>query len=96
MGIRQTKSLNFDIHGRVNISVDAAAPAAHQLRTMLACFATDAERPAQIVVDDRPEAMPDAGHLEHELAYTETSVRFNADRVQVVRDAEQWRIHGSG
>lgn len=96
MRTRQTKALNFDIHGRINISVDAQAPAAHQLKTMLACFATDSERPAHIVVDDRPEPMPDAGHLEHELAYTENAVRFNADRVQVVRDAEQWRIHGAG
>ena len=40
--------------------------------------------------------MQDAGLLEHELAYTENSVRFQADRVQVVRDAEQWRIHGPG
>jgi hypothetical protein len=96
MRTRETKALNFDIHGRLTIRVDAQAPAAHQLRTMLACFATDTERPADIVVDDRPEPMPDAGLLEHELAYTDTSVRFNADRVQVVRDADQWRVHGSG
>jgi hypothetical protein len=96
MSTTPTKALNFDIHGRLTISVDAQAPAAHQLRTMLACFATDAERPADIVVDDRPEPMPDAGLLEHELAYTENSVRYNADRVQVVRDGSQWRIHGPG
>ena len=96
MHTSQTKALHFDIHGRVTIRVDAKAPAAHQLRSMLACFATTAERPADIIVDDRPEPMPDAGLLEHELAYTEDSVRFNADRVQVVRDGEQWRIHGPG
>ncbi|CAN7397902.1 hypothetical protein LJR013_002482 [Pseudarthrobacter oxydans] len=96
MRTSQTNALHFDIHGRVTIRVDAKAPAAHQLRSMLACFATDAERPADIVVDDQPEPMPDAGLLEHELAYTEDSVRFNADRVQVVRDGEQWRIHGAG
>jgi hypothetical protein len=96
MRTSQTKALHFDIHGRVTIRVDANAPAAHQLKSMLACFATQAEQPADIVVDDRPESMPDAGLLEHELAYTESSVRFNADRVQVVRDGEQWRIHGAG
>ena len=94
MRTSQTKALHFDIHGRVTIRVDANAPAAAQLQSMLACFATDTERPADIVVDDRPEPMPDASLLEHELAYTESSVRFQADRVQVVRDAEQWRIHG--
>ncbi|MCW2666936.1 MAG: hypothetical protein JWN57_1898 [Frankiales bacterium] len=98
MHTEQTRSLNFDIHGRVTIRVDASAPAARQLQTMLACFATDkdSEGPADIVVDDRPELMPDAGLLEHELAYTENSVRFQADRVQVVRDGQQWRVHGPG
>lgn len=40
--------------------------------------------------------MPDAGLVEHELAYTANSVRFQADRVQIVRDTDQWRIHGPG
>jgi hypothetical protein len=93
---RQTKALHFDIHGRVTIRVDAKAPAAAQLQSMLACFASGTERPANILVDDRPEPMPDAGLVEHELAYTENSVRFQDERVQIVRDAEQWRIHGPG
>lgn len=94
----QNKALHFDIHGRVSIRVGAKAPAAAQLQSMLACFATDTEteRPAGIVVDEQPEPMPDAGLLEHELAYTGNSVRFQADRVQIVRDGEQWRIHGPG
>ncbi|MDN4610563.1 hypothetical protein [Arthrobacter burdickii] len=96
MRTSQTEALYFDIHGRVTIRVDAQAPAAMQLKSMLACFATDTERPADIVVDAQPEPMPEAGLLEHELAYTENSVRFQDDRVQIVRDAEQWRIHGPG
>ena len=92
----KTKALHFDIHGRVMLRVEADAPAAAQLQSMLACFATDTERPADILVDDRLEPMPEAGLVEHELAYTENSVRFQADRVQVVRDAKQWRIHGPG
>ncbi|BAS11675.1 hypothetical protein AHiyo4_50970 [Arthrobacter sp. Hiyo4] len=92
----QSKALHFDIHGRITIRVDAKAPSATQLQSMLACFATDTERSADIVVDAGPEPMPDAGLLEHELAYTGNSVRFQADRVQIVRDAEQWRIHGPG
>ena len=96
MSTRQAKAQHFDIHGRVTIRVDAQAPAVKQLQSMLACFASDTERPADIIVDNRPEPMPDAGLVEHELAYTENSVRFQDDRVQVVRDAEQWRIHGPG
>lgn len=96
MNTRRMKALNFDIHGRVTISVDSVAPAARQLQSMLACFASDTEQPADIVVDNQPEPMPDAGLVEHELAYTEDSVRFQADRVQIVRDADRWRIHGPG
>ncbi|MBJ2120369.1 hypothetical protein I6N91_05180 [Arthrobacter sp. MSA 4-2] len=92
----RTKALHFDIHGRVRIRVDAKAPSATQLQSMLACFATDSEGPADIIVDSQPEPMPEAGLLEHELAYTETSVRFQHDRVQIVREPEQWRIHGAG
>ncbi|HET7475680.1 MAG TPA: hypothetical protein VFJ97_06595 [Dermatophilaceae bacterium] len=88
--------LNFDLHGRIGIRVAAEAPAAAQLRTMLACFATDRHVPADILVDDVPEPMPDAALLEHELAYTEEAVRFVRDRVQVVMDGNQYRIHGGG
>ncbi|WP_311381143.1 hypothetical protein [Arthrobacter sp. ISL-85] len=80
----------------MTINVDAKAPAARQLQSMLACFASDTEQQAEIVVDDKPESMPNAGHVEHELSYTDNSVRFQADRVQVVRDADHWRIHGPG
>ena len=88
--------LNFDIHGKVGIRVAARAPGAPQLRAMLACFATDREVPADIVVSERPEPMPDAALLEHELAYTETAVRFVRERVQVVLEEDQYRVHGAG
>ena len=45
--------LNFDIHGKVGIQVAARAPGAPQLRAMLACFATDREVPADIVVSEK-------------------------------------------
>ena len=96
MSTGQTKALHFDIHGRVTISVDATAPAARQLQSMLACFATDSDRAADIVVSDVPEPLPEAGFVEHELAYTENAVRFQNDRVQIVRDANQWRVQGPG
>ena len=88
--------LNFDIHGKVGIQVAARAPGAPQLRAMLACFATDREVPADIVVSERPEPMPDAALLEHELAYTETAVRFVRERVQLVLEEDQYRVHGAG
>jgi hypothetical protein len=45
----RTEALHFDIHGRIRVRVDAKAPAAAQLWSMLACFATDTEGPADIV-----------------------------------------------
>ena len=88
--------LNFDVHGKVGIRVAARAPGAPQLQAMLACFATDREVPADIVISEKPEPMPDAALLEHELAYTETAVRFVRERVQVILEEDQYRVHGAG
>jgi hypothetical protein len=88
--------LNFDIHGRLGIRVAASAPTAHQMRAMLACFATDEEVPEDIVLTERAEPMPDAALLEHELAYTANAVRFVDERVQIVVDGDRYRIHGQG
>jgi GT2 family glycosyltransferase len=88
--------LHFDIHGKVGVRVAAGAPGAPQLQTMLACFATDREVPADIVISEKQEPMPDAALLEHELAYTETAVRFVRERVQLVLDEDQYRVHGAG
>jgi hypothetical protein len=88
--------LNFDVHGRLGIRVDANAPTATQLSAMLRCFATQDEVVPDITVDNRPEPMPDAALLERELAYTPNAVRFVEERVQVVRDGDRFRIHGPG
>ncbi|TDO34235.1 hypothetical protein EV643_12820 [Kribbella sp. VKM Ac-2527] len=88
--------LNFHVHGRIGIRVAAAAPAAAQLRAMLACFATDYEVPADLVVTAPLEPMPEAAVLEDELAYTRDTVRFVRERVQIVCAPDQYRIHGPG
>ena len=88
--------LNFDVHGKVGIRVAARAPGAPQLQAMLACFATDREVPADILISEKPEPMPDAALLERELAYTEAAVRFVRERVQVILEEEQYRVHGAG
>jgi len=91
-----TRWLNFDIHGRIGIRVARHSPAAPQLQTMLACFATDSEVPDDIVLTEEFEPMVDAAVLEDELSYTENSVWFRRDRVQIVCDETQYRIHGAG
>ena len=48
------------------------------------------------MVGERPEPMPDAALVEHELAYTETAVRFVRERVQLVLEEDQYRVHGAG
>jgi hypothetical protein len=87
--------LHFDVHGRVGIRVDSECPAALQLRTMLACFASDSEVPPDICVTGPEEALPTASCLEDELAYTDASVRFLREGTQVVRDSG-YRISGRG
>jgi len=88
--------LNFDLHGLVGIRVAARAASAAQLRTMLACFATDKEVPADIAVDAIAEPTPDASTLQDELAYTESAVAFVRENVQIVQDDDRFRIHGPG
>lgn len=88
--------LHFDVHGRIGIRVAANAPAAMQLQTMLAAFASGQDVPDDIVVSAPFEPMPDAAVLEDELAYSEDAVRFMRDRVQICVDGERFRIHGPG
>jgi hypothetical protein len=88
--------LQFDVHGRVGIRVEADSPAAVQLGTMLACFATDAEVPADITVSRAVEERGVTAHLEDQLRYTSDSVEFLHERVQIVRDGGRYRIHGDG
>ena len=92
----KTKALHFDIHGRVTIRVDAEAPAAPSCG---ACWPVSPR-----TANGRPTSWSMTGRSRCRMRVcwstsspTPTnSVRFNADRVQIVRDAEQWRIHGPG
>ncbi len=88
--------LHFDVHGLVGVRVEVAAPAALQLSTMLASFAVDHEVPADLVVSRESELMVDAALVEDELAYTDTSVQFKREHVQVVRHGEAFAVHGAG
>jgi hypothetical protein len=88
--------LNFDVHGLAGIRVQSDAPTARQLRTMLACFATDRQVPDDIVVRPFHEPMPEAAWLEVDFAYTEQALLFPENGVQIVRGPEAWHIHGTG
>jgi GT2 family glycosyltransferase len=88
--------LDFDVHGRLGIRVQESSPAAAQLRTMLACFATDRTVPADIVVSDQFEAVGPTSDLENEMRYTDDSVEMVQEKVQFVRDGSSYRVHGHG
>jgi hypothetical protein len=88
--------LHFDLHGIVGVRVDARAPAALQLRTMMGSFAVDHEVPGDIVVSAEHELMLDAAVLEDELAYHESAIHFRRRHVQVVHEGTQYRVNGGG
>lgn len=88
--------LHFDVHGRVGIRIAADSPAAPQLRTMLACFASDSEVPADITVSPELESLGVTAELEDQLKYTPDSVEFVRERVQIVHDGSSFRVHGAG
>ena len=80
--------LNFDIHGKVGMRSRPRRPARRSCRRCSPASPSDREVPADIVVSERPEPMPDAALLEDELAYTERAVRFVRQRVQVVLEED--------
>jgi hypothetical protein len=88
--------LNFDIHGIARIQVRCDAPTVRQLKAMLACFATEREVRGDIVITPSHDPMPEAGWLELDFAYTDSALLFPEDRVQIVRSADVWQIHGVG
>lgn len=88
--------LRFDLHGKVGVWVERNAPAALQLRAMLACFATDGPVAPDVRVSVAPEEMLNPASLEDELRYTADAVSFVEAGVQIVQDGERFRIHGAG
>jgi hypothetical protein len=88
--------LHFDLHGRLGVRVQESSPAAAQLRTMLACFATRRTVPDDIVVSEQCEEVGPTSDLENEMRYTDHSVEMLQENVQLVRDGSSYRVHGSG
>jgi len=88
--------LYFDVHGRVGIRVEAGAPTARQLSTMLACFRTDREVPPDIVVSRTAQTLPEAAWLENDFCYTDSALSFPDERLQVECGKASWHVRGPG
>lgn len=87
--------INFDLHGMLGLRVHDEAPAARQLRTMFGGFVVDHDVPDDIVVTEQSELMVDAAELEDELVYGRSAVLFRRQGIQVARDGDRFRVHGS-
>jgi hypothetical protein len=92
-----TRTVNFDLHGKMIMSVDASAPAVMQLADMFACFRTDHAHsgPADLFVSEPVESVPGLANLETEYSYDENTLVMHAARAQVVYDHGRFRLHGS-
>jgi GT2 family glycosyltransferase len=88
--------LDFEVHGRLGIRVDSAAPTARQLATMLDCFRVAGPVAPDIIVSGVMEEQDAPSHLEDEVAYTAQSVRLPRQGVQVTRADGRYRISGRG
>jgi hypothetical protein len=87
--------LEFDIHGRVAIRVDAVAPTAALLGDMFAPFRTQAlERAADITVTGRFRPITGMAHAE-DYQYTEEALFLERTGVQIVRDGDVWEVNGT-
>jgi len=88
--------LHFDLHGMVGVRVQASAPTARQLRTMMGRFEVDHDVPPDIVVSSDREVMVDAAVIEDELAYNADGVEFRHEHVQVLRLGSSLHVRGAG
>lgn len=90
-------SLEFSLHGRVTLRVDADAPTAPQLAEMFAPFASPAPStgPAHLQVSGRRKTIEDASVGEHDFRYDATSVEIARTGVQVERTADGFAVHGT-
>ena len=88
--------LEFNVHDRLGIRVEAGAPTARQLSTMLGCFRVPGPVPPDIVVSEAMDLPDSPSHLEDEIEYTPQSVVLPRHGVQVTRADRRYQIHGSG
>lgn len=88
--------LHFDVHGRLGVRVARSSPAAAQLRTMLACFASERPVAPDVVVSRGFETVGPTAELEDELRYTAESVEMVHEQVQVTRSGSTYGVHGEG
>jgi hypothetical protein len=97
-GVEQPTSswLMFDIHDRLGIRVDRAAPTASLLEDMFQCFRTEQSVPDHLTISEAFEAVGSPSFLENDYIYSDMSLEMRAAKVQVVSDGDRFRLHGSG
>jgi hypothetical protein len=86
--------LEFSVHGRAGIHVEAGVPGGSQLEEMFAAFLVDrVHRRDLVVVADHGELVEES-FGEHDYAYTDDAVRIAAMNVEVRRLDNGFRISG--
>lgn len=90
-------TVDFDLHGKVHMAVDASAPAVLQLTDIFRCFRVDAPPTSSpdLFVSAPTEDVPDLSDLEGELSYDDDTLVVHATRAQVVQDGDRFRLHGN-
>jgi hypothetical protein len=90
-----TDWIEFDFHGRATMRVDRQAPTASLMEEMFAPFLASGVGRADLTITEAMEPMAEAGYGEEIYRYSEDMVYLNGTNVQIVRDGDGFRLHGS-
>lgn len=87
--------IEFDIHGRAAVRVDAEAPTAPLLRDMLGPFLSRSLPGHDLTVTGQAMPMAAPSHAEHEYRYTDSGVYLDELKVQILVDGDGFRLSGT-
>ncbi len=88
--------IEFDIHGRATMRVDADAPTAPLLRDMFAPFLSQRPLPSfDLTITGRLQPISGVSFGETEYEYTDHSLYFPETGVQILLDEDGFRLNGT-
>jgi hypothetical protein len=90
-----TDWIEFDIHGRAAIGVDRLAPTASLFEEMLAPFRAWGLDRHDLTITAELEPCDDAAYGEEVYRYAANMLFINGTKVQIVRDGDRFRLHGT-
>ncbi len=87
--------LEFDLHGRATMRVQAAAATASILSEIFAPFRATGLAAHDVTVTGQLQPLREPSHAEHEYRYSDQALHLLKSNVQVETDGADFRVHGT-